>query len=371
MVRRIFFSGAVMMHSDSGSLVPSRARLVVALASAALVGAVVTVIGGCSATLENPPSTTPGCDSSKCAAGNTCIKIGEETKCRKTCESNSDASKACPFGYTCTALAAQDTPCTGAQCYCAEAAYAGVTTPAAKIQKKDKGQWAFACNPTGGIAANADCDSAQGFQCYARNPSDGAAYCTRACANDNECGAGMFCGEVNDNPNAEVAKRSGNGTIKICQKRDYCAPCKASVDCPGGQVCAFAGAPDAFCTLPCSRDTECAVDAACIDIGGKNMCYPNAGTCLGDGNLCSPCRSDTDCKAGGGICASSSAYTTEKFCTVPSPSKCKSKDCPAAPPGVTGGCAAEAFDDIPGGSCLGTFRLGSNPIPGCYTRPRR
>jgi len=371
MVRRTFFSEAVMKHVVPGS-VPSRARLVAALASATFVGGVMLVVGGCSATVENPGTTPGACDSSKCAAGNTCIKIGEETKCRKTCESNSDAAKACPFGYTCTALAAQNAACTGAQCYCAEATYAGVTTPAAKITKKDKGQWAYACNPAGGITANPDCDFAQGFECLAKNPADGNAYCTRLCAADKDCGPGLFCGDVNESPNAEAAKRTGDATIKLCQKRDYCAPCKASVDCPSGQECALAGAPDAFCTTPCTRDTECAVDAYCTDVGGKNLCYPSAGSCVGDGGFCSPCRSDADCKKGGGVCASASAYTTEKFCTAPSASKCAATDCPAKPEGVAAaGCSKEAIDDIPAGSCVGLFKLGTNQLPGCYTRPRK
>ena len=119
---------------------------------------------------------------------------------------------------------------------------------------------------------------------------------------------------------------------------------------------------NAYCTRACTQDADCA--------GGK-YCFPNAGTCVGDGKLCSPCRSDSDCKAGGGICASSS-YTTERFCTQPSASKCASRDCPAAPEGVAGvGCTKEPFDDVPGGSCIGLFKLDKNDIPGCYTRARK
>ena len=350
---------------------PSRARLVVALASATFVGAVMLVVGGCSASVTQPSSTE--CDSSKCAAGNTCIKLGEETKCRKTCESNTDPTKACPFGYTCSAVVAQSAACTGSQCYCAETPLAGVKDASKKITKKDKGQWAFACNPGGGVAENPDCDVAQGFQCYAKNPADGNAYCTRACTADNECGAGLFCGEVNDTPNAEAPKRVGEGTIKICQKREYCAPCGSTVDCPNGQLCLNAGTPGAFCTAACTRDTECAADAYCADAGGQKLCYPNAGSCTGDGKFCSPCRSDTDCKAGGGICSTASAYTTERFCTAPSPSKCATAgDCPAKPDGVAAaGCTKEAADDIPAGSCVGLFKLGTNNLPGCWTSPRK
>ncbi|MBK8217772.1 MAG: hypothetical protein IPK71_28940 [Myxococcales bacterium] len=338
-----------------------RARLVVALAAASLASVLVLVAEGCSST----PAETTGCDSSKCAAGNTCIDVGGEVKCRKTCTSNVDATKACPFGYTCTARANQEAVCTGDQCYCAENA------ASAKVQKADKGQWGATCKTTGGIAANPDCDAAQAFQCYAKNPADANAYCTRACTQDADCAGGFFCGEVNDSPSAEAAKRTGTGTIKICQKRDYCSPCKSAVDCAAGQICAGAGSAGAFCTSACTSDTTCTVDSFCSDYAGGKYCFPNAGTCVGDGKLCSPCRSDSDCKAGGGICASSS-YTTERFCTQPSASKCASSDCPAAPEGVAGvGCAKEAFDDVPGGSCVGLFKLKKSDIPGCYTRARK
>lgn len=345
---------------------PAAAVAVAVAVNAAAIGLFVGlgfVAQGCSSTVTEP---TTGCDSTKCAAGNTCIALNGETKCRKTCSSNTDATKACPFGFTCSAITAQEAPCTGAQCYCAE------VDPSIKLTKKDKGQWGATCNPTGGIAENPDCDSAQGFQCFARYTVDGNAYCTRTCTADATCGAGFFCGEVNDSPNAESQKRVGNGTIKICQKRDYCAPCKASVDCPSGQLCAGAGSAGAFCTSQCQTDTNCSVDAFCSDYAGGKYCFPNAATCVGDGKLCSPCRSDSDCKAGGGVCASAAAYTTERFCTVPSPSKCASTDCPARPEGVAAsGCAKEASDDIPAGSCIGLFTLAKNPVPGCYTRPRK
>ncbi len=379
MVRPSFFRLEAVMKqsvrtSTAPSLVPSHVSRASRFASSAAVIGAIGLFGGLVLAAQGCSSATvvdPGpavCDSTKCAAGNTCIELAGESKCRKTCSSNTDATKACPSGFLCTALAAQEAPCTGAQCYCAEA------PPETKaIQKKDKGQWGSACNPTGGIAANPDCDAAQGFQCYARYTSDGNAYCTRACTDDKGCGAGFFCGDVNDTPNAETVKREGTGTVKICQKRDYCAPCKASLDCPTGQLCAGAGSPGAFCTATCQTDTNCAVDAFCSDYAGAKYCFPNAGACVGDGKFCSPCRSDLDCKAGGGICASSSAYTTERFCTVPSPSKCASNgDCPARPDGVAAsGCTKEASDDIPAGSCVGLFTLDKNPVPGCYTRSRK
>ncbi len=352
------------------SLFAARARHLVGLL--ALGGTVAGLAsGGCSSTTADPgpaPSATGTtaaavCDSAKCAPGNECIKVGAETKCRKTCSSNVDAAKACPTGYACTALAPQEAECTGAQCFCAESG--------PKVEKKPTGQWTARCNPIDGISSNKACDSAQGFTCFAQNPVDGEAYCTRACEKDTDCAAGLFCGTVNDSPSAEAGSREGTGTIKVCQKRAYGSPCNATVDCGGGLICIPDDSGKRFCTSKCTTDNNCTVDAFCGDRAGGAVCYPNAGVLVGDGNFCSPCRSDLDCAAGKGLCVGSS-YTTERFCTSPSASACKSKDCPSAPTGVTGvACTTKAYDDIPAGMCIGLFKLGTTDVPGCWTRTRR
>ncbi len=350
-------------------MIPTSARLrspsPLAFALTFTTGALFAGLGvlgsGCSSTVADPgPAGPAACDSTKCAPGNECIAVGGETKCRKTCSSNADPAKACPFGFACTALTPQEAECKGPQCICTELAV--------KLEKKDKGQWGAACNPADGIAANKACDAAQKFQCYAQNPVDGAAYCTRACEKDAECGAGFFCGSVNDSPSAEADKRTGTGTIKICQKRAYGSPCESTVDCGAGLRCFSDDKNQKFCTNTCADDNNCAVDAFC----GDGLCYPNARVVVGDGTLCSPCRSDLDCAAGKGVCGSN-AYTTERFCTVPSPSSCKTQgDCPKVPVGVSGGgCTTQAFDDIPAGHCVGLFKLGSSNLPGCWTRTRK
>lgn len=348
-------------------MIPTSARFPFPFALTFTAGALMAGLGilgsACSSTpaTETPDAAPPpaSCDTAKCAPGNECIAVGGETKCRKTCSSNSEAAKACPFGYACTALTPQASDCKGSECICTEIAV--------KLEKKDKGQWGAACNPGDGLAANPACDSAQQFQCYAQNPVDGAAYCTRACEKDAECGAGLFCGAVNDSPSAEEAKRTGTGTIKICQKHAYGSPCSSTVDCGPGLLCSSDDKNQPFCTNACATDNNCAVDAFC----GDGLCYPNARLIVGEGGLCSPCRSDLDCAAGKGVCGSNS-YTTERFCTVPSASACKAQDCPKPPDGVTsGGCTTQAFDDIPAGQCVGLFKLGSNQLPGCWTRTRR
>lgn len=357
------------LHSSLFGLVP-----VVTVAFLGLGGAL--AFAGCSATVVD--GTSDGgvtCDSSKCAPGNTCLEVNGETKCRKTCSSNLDPSKSCPLGYACRTqndptnaktVEGPNPPAPASTAFCAEVA--------PTITKQAKGQWGFACNPGGGVSGNKDCDSAQGFTCLARSPSDGDAYCTHACETTADCGAGLFCGDINDTPSADAAKREGFGSvIRVCQKRAYGSPCFADVDCPSAHTCAADNNGRRFCTIACEKDNNCAVDAFCAPVNGKNICFPNAGVILGDGKFCSPCRADSDCKAGGGVCASDVSYTTERFCTVPSPSACKTtSDCPKAPEGVTAaGCASKESDELPAGSCVGLFKLGGNDLPGCWTAPRK
>lgn len=400
---------------------------------------------GCSSTVVDGTSdggTT--CDSSKCAAGNTCLEVNGETKCRKTCSSNLDPSKACPLGYACrapgdpsvgsqaaSAIPASDlggacsggtspgelagigsSSCPRGVCladarggidvYCsadcstqacpsgyscqsstlgnakrvcvkaASSTYCAEVAPT--VKKQAKGQWGFACNPSGGVNNNPDCDSAQGFTCLARSPSDGDAYCSRKCDTTADCGPGLFCGEINETPSADAAKRESYGAvIRVCQKRAYGSPCYTDVDCPSAHTCEADNNGQRFCTIACEKDTNCAVDAFCAPVNGKTICFPNAGVVVGDGKFCSPCRADSDCKAGGGVCASDISYTTERFCTVPSPSTCKTtSDCPKAPEGVAAtGCANKESDELPAGSCVGLFKLGDNDLPGCWTSPRK
>jgi len=244
-------------------MIPTFARLrppsALAFALTFTTGALFAVLGsGCSSTVVDPgPAGPAACDSTKCAPGNECIAVGGETKCRKTCSSNSDPAKACPFGFACTALTAPEAECKGAACICTELAV--------KLEKKDKGQWGAACNPADGIAANKACDAAQQFQCYAQNPVDGAAYCTRACAKDAECGAGFFCDPV--------TKRCLTG-------------CRLTTDCPMGATCS-AGS----CSCP---GGEHACGQACVSSDAITSC----------GNRCSACPQPANgtatCSAGRG-----------------------------------------------------------------------
>jgi hypothetical protein len=114
------------------------------------------------------------------------------------------------------------------------------------------------------------------------------------------------------------------------------------------------------------------------------VCAARAKECVGDGQLCSPCLSDKDCK--NGFCVQGD-YSTEHFCTVTSGVACTinmttmalTDMCPSTDEaGVQIGCETEADEnDIPANQCVGLVTFGTDPdtgaaeyVAGCYTPNR-
>lgn len=330
-------------------------RAGVAIAAAALL----FVVASCS---------SDECEDSKCAAGNRCIADQGVTKCRKTCETNWDPATSCPLNYTCKPNAA------GLK-YCVE----DKTTVAAK----PVGLWGSPCNPAGGRDANPDCDSAQGFKCFGRSPTDGASYCTRYdCTTDDDCAAGFGCQAQNTTPDVDAPKRLQIGAVvNVCVKRVYCSACKTDLDCAPlegrPQHCTADDLGNSFCAPECTNNSSCVRDAYCYDYGDYKACYPRAGTCVGDGLLCSPCRSDADCKDEG-ACAQGT-YTTERFCASKAPGDCDggrmSGGCPAnaGTPNVRVACIGDnkTTVEVPPNYCHGLFQVeGQLAGIGCWTPNR-
>jgi hypothetical protein len=308
------------------------------------------------------------CEDSKCAAGNRCIAAADGNKCRKTCTTNWDPATSCPFNYTCT-------PSAAGVAYCAE--------NKVKITAAATGLWGAPCNAVGGLDANPDCDSGQQFQCFGRSPSDGQAYCTRyGCTNDEDCAAGFGCQAVNTTPNVVEAKRLRIGeTVNVCVKREYCSACKTDLDCAPlqgrKQHCTADDLGGTFCAPECSNNTSCTRDAYCYDYGDYQACYPRAGVCVGDGLLCSPCRSDADCKDEG-ACANGT-YTTERFCATKAPGDCQGGamlgGCPSTAPNpkVAVRCIGDNKTtlEVPPNYCHGMFQIeGGLAGIGCWTPNR-
>lgn len=316
------------------------------------------------------------CVDAKCLPGNKCLPLDGVVECRKTCSSNVDPTQSCPFGYTCVDTGAAEVP------FCVKDNVE--LTKTAHL-------WGAPCTPTGGLE-NAECDLSQGFYCHGRSPTDGDAYCTRfGCATDRDCGAGFYCGDANVAPNVENAERSVGETQRVCLRRDYCAPCAADLDCPplGGvtQHCLFDDKGAGFCSPECNTSKNCNKEARCVEmIGltdpeGNNIkaCYPLAGACVGDGSLCSPCRSDKDCGEDG-ACVKGD-YTTERSCAKLSQIDCaykrgtaqvagKDYQCPTveSPDGTPVGCYGKfIFKSVPKSYCHGIYGFGESVDVGCWT----
>jgi hypothetical protein len=226
-----------------------RGRVALAVVALAMAGAFGGT--GCSSSPAGP------CDSSRCLAGNQCIDDGSgSVQCRLVCTSQSD----CPTNYHCTPAP------TGNVDFCAADLTAYPAGP---------GLWGASCNPSGGIATNPDCDSSQGFGCYAQSPTDASAYCTLyGCTADADCRGGWWCATVNQGPNASSASRTIGMTETVCQPRTYCAPCATDVDCwsPSGPAakCIQDANGQSYCTLQCTSDSNCHLEASCeaVDQGG-------------------------------------------------------------------------------------------------------
>ena len=335
------------------------------------------VAPGCS----SDDAAAAACDSSKCKPGNTCLPLNGEVKCRKTCSSNSDPATSCPFGYTCVM------PEDGNPSFCVED-NAKVTRTTNEFTKQPVNPWGHPCNAAGGLI-NKDCDEAQEFYCYAQSPTDGDAYCTRyACSTDRDCAAGYWCADINVKPNADSARRTIGQTEKVCLKRTYCSTCKVDLDCPAldgrPQRCVVDDAGAGFCTPECKDSSNCNYEARCLDVGldlredGSipKVCYPRAGVCVGDGKLCSPCRTDLDC-GDDGACVKGQ-YTTERACAKKSKKSCAEGESRGSCPESTKTssevavlCLGGRIDEVPANYCHGFYEIdGRLSDTGCWTPNR-
>lgn len=308
------------------------------------------------------------CDASKCASGNICIAAEDGTKCRRPCTNNYDPTQSCPFNYTCR-------PNPEGLLYCAK--------NKVELRESAAGLWGAPCNPLGGREANPDCDIDQGFQCFGKSPTDAAAYCTRYnCETDDDCGPGFGCQAVNTTPDVTSPKRLAIGdVVNVCVRRVYCSACRWDSDClpleGRTQRCLSDDNGATFCAPDCTNDTSCAHDAYCADFGDFKACYPRAGVCVGDGTLCSPCRSDADCPDGACV---DGVYTTERHCATRAPQDCKGGTerggCPnrAPNPPVLVGCRGddETVTEVPPNYCHGAFSISGVPAGiGCWSPDRK
>jgi hypothetical protein len=353
---------------------------------------------------STPVTVAVPCDDAKCAAGNKCItgfdnvdlQVANDPKkatekCRLVCDppdpTTQSAQDLCPTNYHCVAGGTLKTG-GGSASYCVpDRPSIKFPAPAA-----NKGQWGASCNPAQGLDTNPACDTDNSFWCYANSPTDGSAICTQfQCTDDLDCKGGYFCATVNQNPSATTDKRSFSQTTTVCLPRAWnlwpgsrCAPCKTDIDCPlnDGHVqhCVGTdsqGGAEKMCAAECGSDKNCNLDNKCVTTAeGPQVCVPRAGTCKGDGNFCSPCSSDKDCK--NGFCTTAD-YSTERFCTFKSTTPCTVVNntlqaaCPPTLPGDTGvSCYTKASDGLLRDQCIGLVQFGSGvQVVGCWTPARK
>jgi hypothetical protein len=322
---------------------------------AALVG-VLAVTAACTNKTDAGPA---GCDPTQCAAKNECLPdaTGANIQCRLPCTAHTD----CPFNTYCTPGSPKN--------YC-------VRTTVAIPQQS--GQWGTSCVPSEGYIPNPACDIDDGFACHATGTTDALAYCTLFdCQADTDCAGGYYCATINEAPNAHTDKRSFGKTRAVCLKRAYCSPCAADFDCPiidGTQSrCATDDVGGKYCATVCDTTSNCPLDASCngvTDDGTAKVCKPHAGTCKGDGSLCSPCGSDADCPDG--FCLKG-GYNSERFCSVKSTSVCDADHkgtCPAFTGYAKTVVACQTTDDpnIPKDQCIGVIPFSDTGDIGCYTK---
>ena len=354
------------------------------------------------------PSTGAGgcavCDPTQCLPGNTCITgwvnyndavagntANQTSECRLSCKAPTD----CPFNYHCF------DPGSG-NAYCVKDRTSYKPPTGATGESAGGLPWGAPCSPQKGFSSNSDCDSSQSFWCYGISPTDANAFCTQfQCNDDGDCPSGWWCGTINDSPNVTTTKRGINplnstynwgSTTTVCLPRTYnlipgtyCAPCKSDVDCPtnkgSAQHCVSAdgnGGTEKLCAAECAGNSNCPLDYKCADPGsGTTVCLPRAATCTGHGGFCDPCHSDKDC--GSGFCFLAD-YSTEHFCTAPTPS-CTlgstgfSDSCPtlpqaARPPNTTTdgvGCTCTGNSQCMSGVPLNQCWAGGQFGLGCYT----
>jgi hypothetical protein len=364
----------------------------------------------------------PPCVESKCFPGNKCLPDDKgNVGCQLPCSAqygqtppDGGAGGACPLNTTCTDFPAGTPAGSADRAFC---------VPDKTPYKSGPGLWGATCNPTGGIQTNPDCDAKQGFWCNARSPTDADAYCTKfQCASDADCRGGWWCATENVAPNASSNARSNGTTVRVCEPRNYCATCKTDLDCDS-----TSGVPEhcvadksgtrSYCSPECTKPTDptgglanggcnvpggncnaggnCNSEAACVTLDQSGYCPKGAPSsqcvcaplssifgkpsvaCVGDGMLCSPCLSDADCKAGGGLCLDDfTGASTERYCSVPSGPKVPKcsidsagnllADCPTtdeAPNAYMGqpliGCLTTQAGYDPPNQCLGLVILGT------------
>ncbi len=274
----------------------------------------------------------------KCVAG---LIAGQPTGpkiCTHPC-TGEFGDNGCPIGYDCT-VSDQAIGTT-----CNVVPYAVDPTTGAPVLFGKSCVTATDCMGTGDNNAMPMCR-------YAEDPgmlgspikTDSNAYCTGSCAADSDCPLLFQC-------IADYDK------VMKCVKRSLCDACTINDDCPQDFpfcVPTSDGSNAHYCTKECGTPGDCPGAAQsvnymrCIpgtDVSNRpgDYCFHAYGACVGHGQVCDPCRSQTDCKQSGSpaglVCITnmtslermcSKGCNSDADCTGPNTSSCDNTDLPSS-----------------------------------------
>lgn len=141
---------------------------------------------------------------------------------------------------------------------------------------------------------------------------DPNAYCTGACQTDAECPLEFRCAVDYD-----MAKK--------CIRRELCSECVVDANCPKEfPVCIpTKDGSSRYCSKPCAYRSDCGgnqntayvCDYTTSAAGDSILaCIHRFGACVGQGNICDPCRVKADCEKSGSTCFNNAA-SGERFCS--------------------------------------------------------
>ena len=190
-----------------------------------------------------------------------------------------------------------------------------------------RGACARACAGSSQCGANQDCGSDDGKRllCYDRrySPTVGSScavagscagalrcvgggklfpgsYCTATCVNDTDCPGRYTCRQL-------------GSAGRVCARREFCDQCSHDGQCGADSRCIQQGGRK-VCARRCTAgSTVCPTFARCQAVAGGNYCVHRAGSCVGDGGLCSACNDTGNCKSG--ACFTYS-FSDESFCAT-------------------------------------------------------
>ncbi len=174
-----------------------------------------------------------------------------------------------------------------------------VGNDAGSTDSDNTGPKVFSPNIGVSCAGDVDCP-ADDVQCVGDSNS-ASAICSVTCGSDTDCPADFQCRGL-----------AGNA---FCQPRSFCSQCTDDAQCGAGGRCIAMG-DGKFCSRDCTKKTGCPRYAMCnaVDEGGM-ACVHTAGSCQGDGSLCSSCAATGGCGEGGQCLTFS--YSGEQFCSAP------------------------------------------------------